>query len=492
MRRSSLGLALLLAGLTLLGRQPPRAADDPQLARLVGEVLTRGTTVENLRTLTDTIGGRVSGSTAYDRAVSFALDRFAAYGYANARRDPFELPTSWLRGSERLGIVAPADEDIPVAQFGWTAPTPPGGLAAPIVDVGGGTEAEFGRAASRLSGAIALVHLDQLKGASVDAILAQAMSLPPMSDRARAAHAAALLVSSPRPENVLYVEPLTFGTIGPLPAGTIGHDQAARLQRTIAAGTPVKARLVLEGRVGPSVTSSNVVAELAGTAGPNGEIILIGAHLDSWDLGQGADDNGVNAMSVIEVARAFAAVQAHPSRTIRFVLFGGEEQGLFGSLGYVRAHRADLPRFGAVVIMDAGSGRTISFNLGARPDLVDSYRRVLAPVAGLGALGFTTDPFFGSDNFYFMLEGVPALFANQEMAQYVRHYHAATDTFDRIDAREALINSALFAEVTYALASAPGSLGTHATRETMLKALQDARVDHMLRIFGAWPPPSLH
>ena len=219
--------------------------------------------------------------------------------------------------------------------------------------------------------------------------------------------------------------------------------------------------------------------------------MLLGAHLDSWDLGQGADDNGVNAMSVIEAARALKAVGAHPARGVRFVLFGGEEQGLLGSLGYARAHAAEIPRLGAVVIMDAGSGRTTGFNLGGRPDLVDTYRHLLGPISAFGAGSFNTEPFFGSDNFYFMLEGVPTLFANQDLSQYVRHYHATTDTFDRVDAREALINSALLAEVAYALASAPGSLGAHTPRDVMMKALQAAGVDKVLRPYGQWPPPQV-
>src|SRR3569623_1004329 len=148
-----------------------------------------------------------------------------------------------------------------------------------------------------------------------------------------------------------------------------------------------------------------------------GEVILLGAHLDSWDLGRGALDNGCNAALAIDVLRQLAVLAKagqRPRRTIRIVLFSGEELGLYGSWQDVRAHRADLDKLRAVVIYDEGTGRTTGFSLGGRGELGPVVDRALAPVAGLGPFVHTTDAFVGTDNYDYLLEGVPHLVANQD------------------------------------------------------------------------------
>jgi Zn-dependent M28 family amino/carboxypeptidase len=197
-----------------------------------------------------------------------------------------------------------------------------------------------------------------------------------------------------------------------------------------------------------------VVAEIPGRD-PAAGIVVAGAHLDSWGLGTGALDNGANCIMLLNVARQMARLGLRPRKTVRFVLFSGEEQGLFGSLGYVRAHRDDLDRLAAVAVFDLGTGRITGFSLGGRADLRPHVEAALRPVEAYGATHHTDDAFVGTDNFDFLLEGVPNLVAMQAPANYLEHYHAESDTFDKADLREMQINGAIAAALIWGLAESP-------------------------------------
>src|SRR5439155_13464003 len=189
------------------------------------------------------------------------------------------------------------------------------------------------------------------------------------------------------------------------PAAVVSRDDADRLAALARKGE-VRFRLTLANRVERSYESRNVVAELRGREKPE-EIVLLGAHLDSWDLGTGAQDNGVNAAMVIDVARAFRRLGLTPRRTVRFVLFTGEEQGLWGSAGYVQRHRGELERHAATIVYDAGSGRTTGFYLNGREELRAPVEAALRAAPGLQASHHFPEVFEGTDNVAFLLAGVP-------------------------------------------------------------------------------------
>ncbi|HWF05186.1 MAG TPA: M20/M25/M40 family metallo-hydrolase, partial [Candidatus Angelobacter sp.] len=237
--------------------------------------------------------------------------------------------------------------------------------------------------------------------------------------------------------------------------------------------------------VGGQAMAQNVVAEIRGKDKPN-EFVVIGAHLDSWELGTGALDNGCNAALVIEALRAIKAAGLQPSRTIRFVLFTGEEQINIGSFAYTVTHKAEMDNTVAMLTWDEGTGKTTGFSLGGRKDLVDPVTRLLEPIRQYGANTLTTDAFVGTDNMDFLLQGVPNLVANQEEANYLINYHASSDTYDKVDFPQLRKHVAIAAYLTYAIADAPERLGPRQDRRQIEGLIQETHLDDQLKAFELW------
>jgi Zn-dependent M28 family amino/carboxypeptidase len=253
----------------------------------------------------------------------------------------------------------------------------------------------------------------------------------------------------------------------------------------LAAQGPVRLRLRLSNTSGGPFESRNVVAEIRGRERPD-EVVLLGAHLDSWDLGTGAEDNGANSALVIDAARALKELQLKPRRTIRFVLFTGEEQGMWGSAGYVLRHAKEMNRHNAAVIFDIGTGRTSGFFLNGREDLRAPLERMLAAMPGLELTQNPGDAIDGTDNLDFLLSGVPNLVANQDAAPYLPNYHAESDTLEKVDVRELRTNAAIATGLVWALAENPERFGRRQTRDEVEKLLTDTRLDVQMKTFAQW------
>jgi Zn-dependent M28 family amino/carboxypeptidase len=320
---------------------------------------------------------------------------------------------------------------------------------------------------------------------TLDDLFAEYMKTPAMLQAARTAQVAALLLQSTRPHGLLYRHQMALANEQmTLPAAVVSREHAARLQRLAGMGE-VRVRLRLDSRTGGAFQSRNVVAEIRGRERPD-EVVLLGAHLDSWDLGTGADDNGANAALVIDAARAIHELKLKPRRTIRFVLFTGEEQGMWGSVGYVERHKAEMDKHNAVVVFDMGSGRTTGFFLNGREDLRQPLEKALAGIAGLEASENPPDAIDGTDNLDFLLSGVPNLVANQDAAPYLPNYHAESDTFDKVNTRELRANTAIAASLVWRLAEDPERFGRRQTHDEVMKLVQDTKLDVQMKAFGLW------
>jgi Zn-dependent M28 family amino/carboxypeptidase len=248
------------------------------------------------------------------------------------------------------------------------------------------------------------------------------------------------------------------------------RDAAARAIRLLRAGAALSLTVALDIQRGPAYQSYNVIGEIRGRTRPE-EIVVIGAHLDSWDLGTGALDNGANVAMVLDIARQIRRLGLTPARTIRFALWNGEEQNLNGSYGYTLAHAAEMDRHVMASSYDIGTGRITGFFTGGRADLVAVVERALLPVAGLGPFGQVNVPIVGTDNYDFMMQGVANLVANQESANYGPNYHARSDEFDKADLRQLRLNGAIAAAVTWGFA----------TLELSLPRQSPAQVDSLVR-----------
>jgi Zn-dependent M28 family amino/carboxypeptidase len=257
-----------------------------------------------------------------------------------------------------------------------------------------------------------------------------------------------------------------------LPVATVSREHVARLARLLERGQ-VRARLALNNQTGGAYKAKNVVAEIRGRKKPE-EVVLLGAHLDSWDLGTGEEDNGVNAAMVIDVARGVKQLGLALRRTIRFVLFTGEEQGMWGSAGYVRRRAAEMDHHVAVVIFDTGSGRTTGFYLNGRGELRKPINEALRAVAGLGASEQVIDALDGTDNFDFILSGVPNVVADQDPIPYLPDYHAESDVYERVNAHEAKANAAIASALVWQLADSPERMAKRQTRSEVENLLRES------------------
>ena len=450
--------------------------------RLAGRALGSTPMLADLRELCDRIGGRPTGSPACERAIDWGAAKLKAAGADSVATESFTLPYRWAAGAVDARCLSPEEFPLHLAAAPGT-PSTAGTLEAALVDAGDGSAEAFAKLGDRSRGAIALVSNPEMK--TFDDLFAEYMHSAPLLEAAQHAQVAAILLQSSRPRGLLYRHPMDLnGTLASLPVAVVSREHATRLARLAAAG-PVRLRLNLTNHTGASFESRNVVADIRGRERPD-EIVLLGAHLDSWDLGTGAEDNGVNAALVIDAARGIHEVSAKPRRTIRFVLFTGEEQGMFGSAGYVKGHAAEMDRHDAAVIFDTGSGRTTGFYLSGREDLRTPLEKALAGLAGLGLSGNTTDAIDGTDSFDFLLAGVPNLVANQDAIPYLPDYHAESDTFDRVDAREAQANAAIATALVWRLADDPERFGRRLTRAEVQKLITDTKLDVQMKAFGQW------
>jgi carboxypeptidase Q len=440
---------------------------------------------ENLRYLTDVIGGRVTGSAAADKAVAWGVEAFRRAGVDEVHAEKFTVPVSWSERHTHVEILAPEPFPVRLVSIGWSPPTPEGGITADIVDVGMGDDTVFARVATAAKGAIVLVHTNLLE--TWEGLIGEYLEDAAIIDRAVKAGAAAIFWMSTRPSLLLYRHNNSLGgELERLPQAVVAREDAERMARFLAAGTRVRAHFLMPNHVGGPVESENVVAEIRGREKP-GEFVLLGAHLDSWELGTGALDNGCNAALVIDAARAIHNSGSLPRRSIRFVLFTGEEQGMLGSWAYAKAHRAELDRMDAAIIYDAGIGRVTGYSLGGRKDIEAAVREALGPAKSLDATALTFDADIGTDNFDFLLEGVPTLVANQEPANYMLNYHAASDTFDKVDIVELKRHVAIAAITAFAIADLPQRLGKRQSRAEIGALMKETGLDQQMQLTGFMP-----
>lgn len=437
-----------------------------------------------MRRLTDEIGGRVTGSPEMAKAIAWAVTAFRAEG-VEVHTEKYTLPVTWNEGETRLDVLGSVSFPVRLKAEGWSPATPVGGIEANLLDVGYGTEVDFARAGSSVQGAILLVHSDI--GTTWADLFSEYLKPPEIIERALKGGASAILWMGARERLLMYRHTNALaGAIDKIPQAVVAREDAMRLARTVAAYPgKVRVRFSMPNKIGGPIGQENVVGEIRGYEKPD-EVVILAAHLDSWELGTGALDNGCNAALVIEAARAIRATGLLPRRTIRFVLFSGEEQGAIGSFEYVKAHRAELDKIRAMITFDSGVGRVTGYSLGGRRDIENGVREVLRPLESWSANNHTVDASFGTDNLDFLLEGVPNLVANQEVANYLVNYHAASDTLDKVDIRELKLNTALAALTAWGIADRTEPLGKRLSRAELDVLVKETGLDQQMKALGYW------
>jgi carboxypeptidase Q len=473
----SVVLACALATLGARGSQPT------DVERLVASLLGATPLVDDLRHLTDRIGGRATGSEANRRAVEWAVQRFREAG-VDARTEAFQMPARWLERSAAATVSgAGVRFDPRVAAMPFATPTPPTGTPSPLVDAGRGGEADFTKLGDAARGAFVLVETDELK--DIAGLFKEYADAAAIETRAFAAGVAGVVYMGSRPGNQLYRHNASQGPRNTRPMLIMERDGALRAQRLLRDGVALTITVRLDIDAGGPYESHNVIGEIPGAARSQ-EIVLMGAHLDSWDLGTGALDNGANVAMMIDLARQIRRLGLMPARTIRFALWNGEEQGIHGSWGYTKTHRAELDAHVVAGSVDIGCGRITGFFTGGRPEVAGAVSRLLAPVAGLGPFTQVDIPIVGTDNLDFMLEGVAHLVANHEPASYGPNYHARSDEFDRCDPRELRLNTAIVGALVLAYANDDGPPARRQTRAEVEALMQRTDLADQMKAMGMW------
>jgi carboxypeptidase Q len=459
-------------------------AADNDTDKLIQEALKPSPLEVNLRRLTDEIGGRVPGTPAMQRAVDWGVAAFKDAGADSVHSEEFTIAHSWAEGTTSMSAATYAGTRFPVhaVSIAW-APALGTVNHVPIMDVGQGTEAEFTKAGD-VSGKLLLVHTRVL--ATWADLFWEYEQAPGVIALAVKRKAKAIAFMATRENDILYRHTNSvFGEIDQLPMVIVAREEGERIARLLASGNPIWADLAIPNRVGGPIKSWNVVAEIRGSEKPD-EFVVLGAHLDSWELGTGALDNGCNAALVIDALRAVKASGLKPRRTMRFILFSGEEEGLIGSRMYVAGHRNELDKAAGVVIFDAGTGKTTSFSTGGRKDVVAAARRLVAPLEQFGAAKLITTAESGTDHFDFMLEGVPTFVAEQEESNYMVNYHATSDTYDKVDFPQLKKHVAEAAALSFALANAAEHVGPRLDRAQIEQTLHETHLDEEMKGMGMW------
>jgi hypothetical protein len=444
--------------------------DEAIARRMAASILESEQVLRDVRELTTIAGPRLTGSPTYERAADWAARQFRAIGIDRVSLEPFTIDRGWERISASARIVAPVDRMLHVASLGWMPSTPDGGIEAEAVLVSSLAAGKIETQTS-LKGRIALLPDNEPYGAPYDASRVR----QDVDARLRAAGAVAMLSPDTDGGNQLSARWRGFdATIGALPAAQLGHDDAEAMRHLLDRGA-VRVAIELRNRVSAGTVSvPNVVAEIRGRGKPD-EWVLVGAHLDSWDFAAGAQDNATGVAQVLAAARAIAAVGRAPRRSIRFVLFGGEEQGQLGSAAYVRAHARELDGCVAMLNTDAGSGRTIGWTTPGRADVTRGARAVAGgPLDALGAGTFDEglQYAFQSDGAHFLLAGIPMLDLNADDSKYEEIHHKNTDTLDRVDAHNVTVGAAAVAVTAWAVADAPKRIAPRLDERAVQRSLK--------------------
>ena len=456
------------------GAALPQAArqTDERVDRIVGMAMAQGGALAFLRRLTDSIGGRVTGSAESRAAADLMVSALREAGFEDAHFEPYTLESRWQRGRAIGNVVSPVARPLSVGSYGWV-PGTKGQVTAPLLDLGAPPGTDLPVPADRVRGAAVIVEPRAVPGA------------PGQVTRAALAHAlaragaTAMLIPSDKPNRMLYTSAFGFYPGGPLPVLSVAREDVLFLRRLMADG-PVRVALDVANTLDSSpAPERNVVAEIKGTM--PGETVLVGAHLDSWDPGQGAQDDGVGVAAVLEAARILKSVGIRPRRTIRFAFFTGEEQAMLGSRAYVEAHRDELDGLRAAVIMDSGAQTPRGFRIHGRSDVEPAVRAILAPLSSLGASGVSLEASFDMDHGPFMAAGIPVLTLWVDEGEYDTHHHAVSDTFDKVDPRLLALDTAVLAVTAYRLADAPEAPGSRLSAADAAQLLEKLGLESLRR-----------
>jgi carboxypeptidase Q len=450
-------LCLFLA----LAAAPPAGAQQADLAatyRAAADSLIRGATADSaayqrLGRLVDTFGNRLSGSASLEAAIDWVLDQMKADGLENVRGEPVMVPR-WVRGAESADLVKPRAARLAMLGLGGSVGTPKGGITAPVLVVTSFEELE--RRAAEAKGKIVLFDTP-----FTEYVATRRIRTDGPSAAARAGAVACLIrsvasasIRSPHTGQTRY-----DSTVARIPAAALSVEDAMMLHRFQDRGQPVVVTLRMGARTLPDAPSRNVVAEIVGREKPD-EVVVIGGHIDSWDVGQGAMDDGGGAVAAWESVRLMRRLGLRPRRTVRVVLWTNEENGGRGGKAYAESQAGRMGKHVLAMESDNGVFNPKGYVLAGSDSAAAVVRQVAALLQPINATGVQrVDESPAADITPLAEAGVPAMELDVDGPRYFWYHHSDGDTLDKLDPAEMARCVAVMAVMAYVVADLPEGLG---------------------------------
>src|SRR5713226_5826858 len=472
-------------------RPAPKGPDEdgtkPALVKIAGEGMMDSHAFQYLTELSDDIGSRVTGSPAERKAEEWGVAKMKAIGLENVHTEKYQLWRGWTRGTAQGELLEPIHRALHVDAMGWTGSTPAGGAEGEVVAVNLFNIEEEVKHTSRLSGKVVLVVMQGVPRKNADSLFAT------FGDFLKAASKAGAVAviggqggSKAVGMNLTHTGILGFEAEFAIPVLSLTAEDQGQLERYVENGKKVRVRINVQNTFssGP-VESANVVGEIRGRENPE-QVLVVGAHLDSWDLSEGTTDNGTGSASVLGSAEAIVRSGMRPRRTIRFVLFTGEEQGLDGSFAYIKQHQAELANHLGDLVLDNGQGPVKEFQLGGRDDLVASFRPFAQAVSSIREIAVSAKVESGTDTLPFSMAGLPGINMDQDSPDYKYTHHSAADALEAVKPEVLAENATLMALTAYWITDRPERFASPWPAEKTAKMLRAQHQYEMLKAFGLW------
>ena len=473
-------------------RTAPKGPDEdgtkPALVKIAGEAMIDSHAFQYLTELSDDIGSRVTGSPAERKAEQWGVAKMKAIGLENVHTEKYQLWRGWTRGMAQGELLEPIRRPLHVDAMGWTGSTPAGGAEGQVVTVNLFDIEEEVKHASRLSGKVVLVIIEGAPKKNEESLFAI------FGDFLKAAGKAGAVAviggqagAKASGMNLTHTGILGFDADFSIPVLSMTAEDQGQLERYVESGKKVLVRFNVQNTFsnGPA-ESANVVGEIRGRESPE-QVLVVGAHLDSWDLSEGTTDNGTGSASVLGSADAIVRSGMRPRRTIRFVLFTGEEEGLDGSFAYMRQHQSEIANHLGNLVLDEGQGPVKEFMLGGRDDLLASFRPFAQSLASIAKIPVNDKVESGTDTLPFSMAGLPGINMNQDSPDYKYTHHSSADALEAVKPEVLAQNAMLMALTAYWIADRPERFASPWPAEKTAKMLRAQHQYEMLNAFHIWP-----
>ncbi|MFC6634608.1 M20/M25/M40 family metallo-hydrolase [Microbulbifer taiwanensis] len=451
----------LIAALAVTAAQAkPLSQEDISVAEVLRDrALESSDAYSIVESLTVEVGPRRAGTEGDRRAVAWAQQKMKDFGFDRVYTEQIDVPR-WHRGHVHAEVVAPFPQPLVATSLGYGAATPEGGLTAEIVEFAD-VDALMKAPARKVKGKIVFINKRMERARTGEgygpAVGGRSKGMRVAAEKG----AAALMIRSVGTDSDRFAHTGMMsidGVENPVPALALSAPDANLLEAMLERGKPVEVKLDVHNQRLADGPSFNVIGEITGREEPQ-EVMIIGAHLDSWDEGTGALDDGAGVAIVMETARLIAELPQRPRRTLRVVLFGAEEIGLVGAKQYVDAHQNELDNIIAVSESDFGAGKVWRFDTRLpenKFDIADQMMQLLAP---LGIERGNNKSHGGPDSSVFVARGVPAFGLYQDGSDYFDYHHTPNDTLDKVDPDNLKQNVAAWVVMSFLTVEMEGDLG---------------------------------